>query len=118
MDTCRHESCGREFRVWFQLENVVSDVVPHPWCKNCGLIKNVSDDRPKKFGYWMNILSRIKNKYSLKKVQTRLVSNNLKSNNYFNDTYGITGTAQNIEFVKTVSRICKIPEKSINSLIY
>jgi len=118
MDKCIHESCGREARVWLPTGNNTSEVVPHPWCKHCGVVKNISYDRPKEFGYWMNILSRIKNNYSLKKVQIRLVSKYLESNIYFNDLYGITGSAQSELFIKTVSRICKIPKQYIDSLVY
>ena len=118
MSVCKHESCGRECRVWLPIENVFSDIVPHPWCKNCGVIKNISDDRPKELGYWINILSRISNQYKLKKVQTRLVSKYLESNNNFNDLYGITGSAQKKEFIRAISSICKIPKNPIYSLIY
>ena len=118
MSVCKHESCGRECRVWLPVETITSEVIPHPWCKHCGLVKNISDDRPKELGYWINILSRISNQFSLKKVQTRLVSKYLEDNRYFNDLYGITGSAQSSEFIKTVFRICKIPKNSINSLIY
>ena len=118
MGSCYHESCGRENYVWLPTDRFSSDAVPHPWCKHCGLVKNISDDRPKELGYWINILSRISNQFSLKKVQTRLVSKYLDSNRYFNDLYGITGSAQVKEFIRAVSSICKIPSNSVYSLIY
>ena len=118
MDKCIHESCGREARVWLPTKNNYSEVVPHPFCKHCGVVKNITDDKAKNLGYWINILSKIGDKFSLKKVQIRLVSKYLESNIYFNDLYGISGSAQSKEFVKTVERICKIPKNNIYSLIY
>ena len=118
MSVCKHESCGRECRVWLPVENVVSDVIPHPWCRHCGVIKNISDDCPKELGYWINILSRISTQYSLKKVQTRLVSKYLENKSCFHDLYGITGSAQTDEFLRAVSSICKIPKNSIYTQIY
>ncbi len=118
MITCKHESCGREARVWLPTDSIASEVVLHPWCKHCGIVKNISDDRPKNIGYWMNNLAKISNQFSLKKVQIRLVSKYLEAHNYFNDLYGITGSAQCEVFIKTVYRICKISKHSIDSLIY
>ena len=118
MVTCKHESCGRENQVWLPTSNYSSETALHPWCINCGLVKNISDDRPHNLGYWINILSRISKRFSLKKVQTRLVSKYLESHIDFNDLYGITYSAQSELFVKTVTRICKISEHLIYTSIY
>lgn len=117
MNQCTHESCGREKRVWLPRGSHSSDVVPHPWCKHCGVIKNISDDHPQKLGYWMNILSKIEYHLSLKKIQKRLVAKCLESHPCFNDLYGTTGSDQHELFVKTVSKICNLSYHSVDSLV-
>ena len=53
MNLCHHTTCGYEERVWVPIQGSSrgSDVLPHPWCINCGLVKNISEDRPKKLGF-------------------------------------------------------------------
>ncbi|GFO95928.1 nucleoside-diphosphate-sugar epimerase [groundwater metagenome] len=41
----------------------------HPYCIQCGMIKNISSDRERPLGYYMNILSHLR----ITKVQTRLI---------------------------------------------
>ena len=119
MTSCTHENCGREQNVWLPSdENLKSEVTLHPWCKHCGVVKNISDDRPHLIGYWINILSIITHQFSLKQVQKRLITNDLSSNEVFNDLYGITGSAQKELFIKTIGKYCKLDIHSINSLDY
>ena len=119
MVSCNHDSCGREKRVWLPTgKQNISEVVLHSWCKHCGLIKNISDDRPHNIGYWMNILSRISNHFPIKKVQKRLISQELKNHDCFDDLYGITGSAQKEMFNRILRKYCNINIQSINSLDY
>ena len=119
MITCNHENCGKEKQVWLPTKvDKNSEIVMHPYCKHCGLVKNLSDDRPHSVGYWINILSRIASQFSLKKVQKRLISNDLNNHECFNDLYGITGTAQKELFISIIKKYCKIDLQSINSFDY
>jgi len=119
MVLCTHESCGREKRVWLPTEkDKSSEVVLHPWCTHCGIVKNLSDDRPHNFGYWMNILSNISKNFSLKKVQKHLISKELEANECFNDLYGITGSAQRELFNRLICKYCNINMSVIASFDY
>ena len=121
MTLCFHESCGRESKVWLPLptgDHFRTDVKLHPWCKHCGLVKNISDDRSHVLGYWMNILSRIADRFSLKQIQKRLIAKELTSHKWFNDTYGITGFSQKELFKNIVKKYCNINAQSIDSFIY
>ena len=119
MPLCSHKSCGLEHRVWLPSTSYSgSEVKKHSWCIHCGLVKNISDDRPHKLGHWMNILSNIIQGFSLKRVQARLIAKELSSHIYFNDTYGITGSSQKELFKKIVKQYCSIDERSIDSFIY
>jgi len=130
MVRCSHESCGRKHRIWLPKtftspENTrttsssgKSDVSLHYWCVLCGCVQNISDDRPKKMGYWIDILSKIAQEYLVTQSQKRLIIKELESNEYFDDIYGITGSAQEEIFVKTIQKYCKFPENTISSFIF
>ena len=119
MEICSHKSCGREKRVWLPTNDYLgADINLHPWCVYCGVVKNVSDDKAHKLGYWLNILSSIANRFSLKQVQKHLISKELVSYDCFNDTYGISGFLQKELFKKIVKKYCNINARSVDSFIY
>lgn len=119
MAKCPHMSCGRDKRVWLPASNYSgTDVKLHPWCIHCGVVKNISDDNAHKLGYWMNILSKIADRFSLKQVQKRLIAKELTSHELFSDTYGITGFPQKELFKKIVKKYCKNNVNSIESFFY
>lgn len=119
MVLCNHKSCEYDKRVWLPLHNNRgSDLALHPWCEECGLVKNISDDRPRGIGYWMNVLSRIVNRFSITQCQKRLVVKRLDAYECFDDMYGITGSTQKEIFVKIVKNYCSLHEKSIDPFIY
>jgi hypothetical protein len=112
-------SCGRERRVWLPVSNnSEADINLHPWCVRCGVVKNISEDRGRNLGYWMNILSKIADCFSLTQVQKRLIAKELISLELFNDTYGIAGLPQKDLFKKIVKKYCKININSIESYFY
>ena len=118
MTQCFHENCGRESKVWLPTGNHSgNDVELHPWCIHCGLVKNISDDRPKKMGYWMNILSRISYHFSFTQCQKRLIVKELQSIEEFEDIYGITGSSQKEMFSKIVRKYCCISRDNIDSFL-
>jgi hypothetical protein len=115
---CRHKSCSKKERLWLSVKNDgKGDVVLHPWCINCGLVKNLSDDRSYRIGYWMNVLSLIAKQFSLKQVQKRLIAKELKAHEDFDDVYGVTGSAQRELFIKIIRKNSGINEKNIDSFI-
>lgn len=129
MVKCSHESCGREHRIWLPktltwskttrtTSNGRSDVSLHYWCALCGCVQNMSDDRPKKMGYWINILSKMAREYSVTQSQKRLVIKELESNDLFEDMYGTTGSAQKEVFVEAVKKYCRLCESTIDSFVF
>jgi hypothetical protein len=130
MARCSHENCGREHRIWIPETTPFSDdtrsissterseVSLHHWCVLCGCIQNISDDRPKKMGYWINVLSKLARKYHLTDSQRRLVIKALESNEFFEDLYGTTGSAQQGVFVKVVHNYSNLDQKTIDSCIF
>jgi hypothetical protein len=97
--------------------NLGSEASLHPWCVRCGLIKNISDDKPKEIGYWMNILSRISYQFSIAQCQKRLIAKELDSCEEFEDLYGITGSSQKEMFVRTIQKYCSLSINDIDSFL-
>ena len=116
MVKCLHESCGIELQEWLPMYNS-KDIVKHPWCIRCGLVKNVTEDKAKNIGYWINVLSEISKSYSLKQVQTRIICKELTDNIEFNDSYSATGSYQKELFKKIIKKYIKISPKKIDSII-
>ncbi|MCX6666444.1 MAG: hypothetical protein NT038_10395 [Euryarchaeota archaeon] len=115
---CSHESCFRERQIILPVECThESDTAYHPWCIHCGLIKNISEDRPKKIGYWMNVLSKLSYRFSISQCQKRLIAKELDSCKEFIDLYGITGSSQKEMFVKTIQKYCNLSKNNLNSFL-
>ena len=108
---CSHENCNQEEKILIPIENNRgSETAFHPWCIHCGLIKNISEDRPKKIGYWMNVLSELSYRFSIPQCQKRLIAKELQTCEEFEDSYGLTGSSQKeffINVVKKYSTICR-----------
>ena len=119
MAICSHKSCGRENRVWLHIgDQNWAEVKLHPWCMHCGLVKNISEDRAYKLGYWINILNTVTKHFSIKQVQKRLITKEITTHEFFKDTYSVTGFMQKELFKRIIKKYCNIKTNNIDSLIY
>ena len=117
---CSHESCGSVDKVWLPYEGHVGTkgLKSHVYCINCGAVKNISMDRPKKASYYVNSLSKVdKRIVKLTKVQVRLIVKELESIADFEDTYSMTRHAQEKTFIKVVKNYCNVSEDYIASIL-
>ncbi len=113
---CSHKNCCHEEKIWLPQEpSHTSEDVLHHWCIRCGLVKNISEDRPKNIGYWVNILSRLSHRFSIAQCQKRLIIKEMQSNEEFGDLYGLTGSSQKEFFIDIVKKHCNICTNDINS---
>ena len=119
MAKCLHSGCDRKNRLWLPTNDFYGgDIKLHPWCIHCGVIKNISDDTAHRLGYWINILSKISDRFSLKQVQKRLIAKELTNHELFSDIYGVTGCAQKELFIKILRKYSGIILYDIDSYIY
>jgi len=117
---CEHEDCEYEKRVWLPINGDVSETTKHPFCKHCGAVKNLSRDRAKDIGYFMNVLSSMK--YSNRKkiitdVQIRLISKELMDVDDFNDKYWMRRSIQEALFISAVNKYCNLSQNYIESFL-
>jgi hypothetical protein len=111
---CEHKSYGEKAWLPFKYQGRLRGVKAHPVCSECGLVKNVSSDRPKPLGYYMNILGQLAEAYSIRMVQIRLISRELIC---LEDSYGFSRHQQEEVFKEIVHKYAKVPERSINSAL-
>lgn len=107
MKSCSHTVCGKEERIWLPSNDQrYGSVEKHSWCTTCGVVQNISDDRSKNSGYWMNKLSFVVSELELTQCQKRLIAKEIESIEYFCDTFSAFGSCQKELFIKTVSKYC------------
>jgi hypothetical protein len=117
---CSHESCGNLDKVWlpFMVNNQLNGLKPHPFCVHCGVIKNISQEKLRNVGFYMNVLARIdKHIARITKSQMRLIAWEIEKNDDFHDTYAMTRDAQDVIFINVVTKYCNVSEVHINSMI-
>jgi len=105
--SCKHRVCSKDENIWFPtaFQNR-TDYERHPWCVECGDIKNISEDQPKPIGYWMNLLGRIGFLLDMTQCQKRLIAQDMLSCEYLCDTFGTFGSAQQDLFFSIVRKHC------------
>lgn len=111
---CLHES--RDYDWLPMLRNLESlTLAPHPYCEKCGLVRNVGPDRPRKIGFYMEVLSKIEKhlkkehdkggKCKLIETQKRLIVKKIQEEEVFNDLYGVMATTQEEKFLDIVKEV-------------
>jgi len=111
---CEHKSYGEKAWLPYEYRGRLRGLKAHPICSECGLVKNVSSDRPKPLGYYMNILGQLAEAHSISLVQIRLISRELMC---LEDPYGFCRHQQEEVFREVVQKYAKVPERSINSAL-
>jgi hypothetical protein len=98
-------------------------ITQHPYCCNCGSVKNVTGDKGRRMGYYINVLHGIKNSIEKKKIgkltetQIRLISKELEKNDAFQDPYSIKGSAQTRLFVEAIKRYTNLTHSLVETFI-
>ena len=114
---CMHQSCGAEKFIWLPVTiEEKGDIMPHPWCTRCGVVKNISQSKGKKMGYWMNLLANIVRRFAISQAQKRLIAKELQAYDGFDDVYAITFAAQQRIFTDIINRHCKLSKNIVNSM--
>ncbi len=115
-----HMHVSSHERAWLPAPNGLLE--PHPVCRTCGAVKNISSDRAKDVGYYANVLSEIRRYLEskggkLSQAQIRLIMRELESNEHFTDTYTILGSVQRSMFVRVVQRYTGLSRSLIESFL-
>jgi hypothetical protein len=105
---------GSSEKVWlpYYFEGRERGLKPHPYCIECGLIKNLSSEKPRSIGYFMNIIANLGNHYKVAKIQTRLIALEMERQ-AIDDKFGMDRMQQEDLFVEIVTRILNIPARAV-----
>ena len=119
MAHCEHNSCGSTEKIWlpYYYDSRMRGLRPHPYCMVCGLIKNLSSDRPRTIGYYLNALSELSKTYKIAQVQIRLISQEFERQR-LNDSYGMDRQQQEKLFIGIVRKYVNVPEKALTELLW
>ena len=110
METASHKHTT-EKKDWLNSQNGVIKL--HPYCPNCGTVKNVSSDKGRKIGYFINSLTQLRKileqkGYKISDAQIRMIVKELGEIDGFEDIYWITFSKQKEFFIPTVRKYIKI----------
>jgi hypothetical protein len=114
---CNHHDCGNSEKVW--LPYVVGEhsyaLISHPFCTECGMVKNISPDRAVGIGYFINVLSRIDEHLKIpgSSVRMRLAVKDLEKIEDFEDKYSMSKFAQERVFISIIKKYYHIHEGTI-----
>lgn len=95
---------------------------PHPCCANCGVVKNISHDKAKEMGYYVNVLSKIrqylwKRGFKLSKAQLRLILKELEGAEGFSDSYWVRSSVQKSIFIRAVGKYSSLSPSFVESFL-
>lgn len=113
--TCSHKMCGSIQKVWLPFENrgLMKGLKSHPYCVLCGTVKNISSDRARPLGYYMNILSNL----PITKVQIRLIAKDMEGLDGFDDAFSISSFMQEQFFINVVKKYSGLSEQMIRGAL-
>ncbi|MBO8183644.1 MAG: hypothetical protein H0Z28_12800 [Archaeoglobus sp.] len=117
MDKCSHQDSPK--KDWLPISN--GAMKQHPFCQKCGIVRNISSDRGKDVGYFINSLAELTNYlemrgYRISKAQKRLIIKEFEENG-FGDSYSITFSSQKKGFTEIVVRHVKVSKYLVENFV-
>lgn len=118
MSCCEHQISGSKEKIWlpYYYEGRDRGLKPHPFCTECGLIKNLSSDRPRSIGYFMNVIAELGEHYRIAQVQIRLIVLEMEKQS-MDDRFGIDRQQQEKLFIEITTRILNVPARAVSELV-
>ncbi len=113
--SCDHKLCGNIQKVWlpYEFRGHLKGLKSHPYCLKCGAVKNISSDRAKPLGYFMNVLSHL----PVTKVQIRLIAKDIEELGDFDDGFSISSFLQEQLFINLVKKYSSLSEFTIKGAL-
>ena len=108
---CDHKSCGSSEKVWlpYVFQGRELGLKPHPYCSDCGAVKNLSSERPRELGFYMNVVVALSKDYKIAQVQKRLIALEMERQD-LDDKYALDRHQQEMLFIEIVKKYVNVPE--------
>jgi hypothetical protein len=118
MSGCEHKVSGSKEKVWlpYFYKGRERGLKPHPYCVECGLIKNLSSDRLHDIGFFMNVVAKLGKRHKIAQVQIRLIILEMEKQ-MLCDQFGLDRQQQEKLFVDIVTRILNVPARVVSELL-
>ena len=118
MPGCTHKNCGNQEKVWlpYFFQGRERGLKPHPYCAECGLVKNLSSERLHQIGYFINLIAELGRHYKIAQVQVRLMVLEMQRLGMA-DSYGMDRQQQEALFVEIANRCLDIPQRVIAEIL-
>ncbi len=114
---CDHVDCGNTEKVWlpYVLRERPIVLKSHPYCIQCGMVKNIGSDRAKGTGYFINALSLMEKHLKIpgSSVRMRLVVKELEKIDDFEDAYSMSKYAQEKIFIEIIKKFYNLQDRTI-----
>jgi len=113
---CEHKSCRNAEKVWlpYVFQGRECGLKRHPYCSECGAVKNLSSERPRKIGFYVNIVMALSKDYKIAQVQKRLIAMEIIKLD-LEDNYALDRHQQEKLFLEIVRKFVNIPEVILRS---
>jgi hypothetical protein len=82
----------------------------------CGAVKNLSSERPRNIGYYMNVIAEMGRRIKISKVQVRLIVQEMERLE-FDDKYALDRQQQEKLFIEIIKKYIDVPEHVIIALL-
>ena len=117
MPECEHKISGSKEKVWlpYYFEGRDRGLKPHPYCTECGLIKNLSSERLHSIGFFMNAVAELGKRYKITQVQIRLIVQEMDKQT-LGDKFGMDRRQQEKLFIEISTRILNVPARAVTEL--
>lgn len=118
---CDHVDCGNIDKVWlpYMIRERPIVLKSHPYCVQCGMVKNIGSDRAKGTGYFINALSHIEKHLNLpgSSIRMRLVAKELEKIEDFEDDYSMSKYSQEKIFICIIKKYYHLPDRTIQQFL-
>lgn len=119
--SCEHKDCGNIDKVWlpYQVRENNRGLKSHPYCVKCGFVKNISSDKSKNIGYYINVLSFMEKHLKIPgaSVRNRLIVKELENIEDFEDEYSMNRYNQEKLFINIVKKHFQLNDAVIQSFL-
>lgn len=118
MSACEHNLSGSREKIWlpYYFEGRERGLKPHPYCTECGLIKNLSSERLRSIGFFMNLIADLGQRHKIAKTQVRLIALEMERLR-LDDNFGMDRQQQEDLFVDIVVKILNVPPRAVLELL-
>lgn len=115
---CEHKLSGSKEKIWlpYYFEGRERGLKPHPYCTECGLIKNLSSERPRSLGFFMNLIADLGQRHKIAKTQVRLIALEMERL-ALEDNFGMDRQQQEELFVDIAVKILNVPPRAVSELL-